>query len=86
MTVKIKWSVRAFEELRRASEVEAALSRSADAIAAGCNGSVQDDGYESSQTRGRTRSRASVITASAEAMADNAAHNTLISNLDRGRI
>lgn len=80
---RVRWSVQAFERLRRLPEVDALLAERARAIAEACGGA--EAGYEHSQTSGRTRSRASVITATPEAQADNASSQTLLRGLDAGR-
>ena len=81
MTVKIKWSLPAFEQIRRDPALGPALEGAADRIAAACGPGYESSGVE----RGKTRSRAAVFTETAEAMADNATNNTLIANLSAGR-
>lgn len=78
MTFKMRKS--AHEELRRLPKVKADLKRRADNIAAACG-----DGYVANSGEGKTRSRASVVTATGKAMRDNAKNNTLVRNLDAGR-
>jgi hypothetical protein len=78
--VKIKWNLRAFDEIRRSPKVEAELRRRAQRIATACG-----PGYVAVSGKGRTRARAAVITADQRAVRDNASNNTLIRNLDRGR-
>lgn len=82
MATRIAYTRGAFEKLRRTPEVGALLGAMADRVAAGCGPGYTSSGAEP----GSTRTRASVYTETAEAMADNAAHNTLLTNLDRARI
>ncbi len=79
--MRIKYNLRAFEQLRRDPAVVRLLGRSAEAIADACG-----EGYVADTGQGKTRARGSVITATAEAQADNAANQTLARNLDRGRL
>lgn len=81
MAVKIRWSVPDFEDVRRSEDVERAISASAERIAAACG-----EGYDANTGDGRSRSRASVVTTNPGAIRDNARNNTLLRNIDAGRI
>lgn len=77
---RIKWNMRGFEQLRRDPGVAADIDRRARRIAAAAG-----DGYEASPYEGKSRHRASVITATHKARLDNARHNTLLGAMDAGR-
>jgi hypothetical protein len=77
---RIKWHMKAFKQLRQSNEVIADLHERAGRIAAGCG-----PGYATHSGVGKTRGRATVITATHEARKDNAASNTILRNIDRGR-
>lgn len=77
---RVKFRLRAFEEIRRSPDVVNELERRARAISLRAG-----DGYEASVQQGRTRARASVITTTAEARLENARRNTLLRALDAGR-
>lgn len=77
---RIVWRLKAFEEIRRDPALRRDMARRAEAIAAACG-----EGFESSSTDGKTRARASVITATGNAMRSNARDNALLRNLDAGR-
>lgn len=88
--VKFKWNLQAFRDLRNSPGVIADLERRANAIAAAANGADRNaegepDGYVAAAGPGKNRGRATVVTATAPAMADNARHQTLIRALDAGR-
>ena len=78
--MKVRWNVKAFEEIRRMDSVDEDLSRRVEAIREGCG-----DGYDAHVEPGKSRTRGAVVTASSAAIIDNARHNTLLRNLDRGR-
>lgn len=78
----IKWNIKAFTELRTLPAMGSALGNSAQAIQAGCGPGYTAVGPEP----GGDRLRAAVFTETAEAMVDNATNNTLLSNIDRGRV
>jgi len=81
MTVdKIKWNMSGFRQLRKSREVMSDLIKRGAAIA-GASGA----GYEASPFTGKNRGRVSVITATPEAIEDNAARNSLVNNLGAGR-
>lgn len=77
---RIKWHIKGFKALRKSREVTSDLLRRAKAIQA-----TAGEGYMASPFTGRTRGRASVITETEEARADNARNNTLIRAIDSGR-
>lgn len=85
--VRIKFNPEAFYDLRRASGVIGDLEERAKRVQEAAGGSAA--GYETSSQQGAKRPegrwRATVITATAEAVADNAKNNTLIRSLDAGR-
>lgn len=78
---RIRWSIRAYKEIRRSPEVVAELRRRTERVREGCG-----DGYVASVEQGRTRARGNVAAWSFAARADNATNNTLLRNLDRGRL
>jgi hypothetical protein len=80
--VRVEWKRGAFRAARSSPEVLAELVKRAERIAA-----ASGDGFEvdSGITGGRGRARASVRTATRSAVKKNAAENTLLRNLDRGR-
>ena len=79
--VEFKWKRGVFEQLRRLPAVEKELKKTADAVAADAGA-----GYESSRGDGRTRSRASVVTASAEAIRAESKSNSLLRALASRRV
>lgn len=80
MAVRLVLNFKAFNEIRTSPEVTAELKRRAGNIQAVCG-----DGYSVLDASGPTRARIHVATETPRAMASNAKHNTLISNLDAGR-
>lgn len=74
--MRIKWNVRAFEDIRRSAGVKARLKREADAVA-----SASGRGYVVQTGEGKSRSRAAVIAATPEAARDNSKNNTLLRSL-----
>ena len=79
--VEFKWKRGVFEQVRRLPAVEKELKKTADAVAADAG-----SGYESSLSDGRTRSRASVVTASAEAIRAESKSNSLLRALASRRV
>lgn len=77
---RIKWNMAGFRELRKSAEVQNDLGRRALAIADACG-----PNFDPMVSEGRTRARASVITADHDAIRKNAKENTILRNLDRGR-
>ena len=77
--MKIKYNIKAFEEIRRLHAVAAEVDSRAARIADACG-----DGYESSPYEGKSRHRASVITTNYKAARDNAKNNTLLRNINAG--
>lgn len=77
-------------DIRRMQSVVSVLEGSAERIAAQANTSVSDGGYKTGSQQGRRapqgRWRTSVVTGTAEAMADNGKHNTLVKSMDAGKI
>lgn len=78
---KIRWRLAGFEEIRRLPKTKATLKSSADRIAA-----ASGEGFEALEGEGRTRSRASVVTTSVEAINSNRKNNTLLRNMDAGKL
>ena len=70
-------------ELLRSPEVQADLAERARRIAEAAGG--EEAGFETSVIVGGNRARASVITATAEAMVAEAKHRTLTRAIDAGR-
>ncbi|MFY9190181.1 MAG: hypothetical protein WAN89_02760 [Lawsonella sp.] len=77
--VQIKWNMAGFRALRFHPNVAADIDARGRAIAEACG-----PGYVHSPYEGRNRHRCSVITATGEAIRDNAKNNTLLRNLDAG--
>lgn len=67
------------QEYLKSASVQAELKRRAEAIAR-----ASGEGYEASSLVGKSRARASVITATAGAIVDNQRNNTLLRNLGAG--
>lgn len=78
--MRIQWNLGAFEEIRRMPSVAAEIDSRAARIAAAAG-----PGYESSPYEGRSRHRASVITATFDAIRDQHRNNTLWRAIDAGR-
>lgn len=78
--VKLDFHYDGFNEVRSSPEVQAEVFRRGDAI-----GAAAGDGYEVRKTVNKTRARVSIITATAEAMVDQARNHTLERSLDAGR-
>lgn len=81
--MKIKYNIKAFEEIRRLPAVAAEVDSRAARIAAAAG-----PGYESSPYRGATRHRASVITTTPKAMQHEKSHrgsSRLLRAIDAGR-
>ena len=78
---RIRWRVRAFEEIRRSPGVDALLAKEVDRVVAQVG-----DGYASGVEPGKTRSRGYVVTASPEALRDNSENQTLLRALAMGAV
>jgi hypothetical protein len=78
--VKIVLNRKGVRDLLTSDEVEADLRRRAEAIAARAGA-----GMEAEVSKGRTRARASIRTATPAAMHEEAVRRTLTSALDAGR-
>lgn len=76
---RIRWKVAGFEQLRRSPELEAALQDEVDRVL-GAGGA----GYAGGVEAGSTRSRGYVVTATPEAIRDNAQRHTLLTLLGGG--
>lgn len=76
---RIKWNVKAFEEIRRMSTVEAALQSEVSSIL-----SRVGEGYDGGVEPGATRSRGYVVTTTGEAIRDNAENHTLLRAIGGG--
>ena len=79
--VEFQWKRGVFEQIRRLPAIEKGLKKTADAVAADAGA-----GYESSLGDGRTRSRASVVTASADAMRAESKSSNLLRALANRRV
>jgi len=80
--VKIRYNDAFFDAVRKSAPVQHELVRRAQAIAAGCGPGYAVD----LDASGRVSARSSVYTQTYAARVDNAAHNTILRNLDRGRL
>lgn len=84
--VRVKWNLRGLYAIRRAPGVVTVEERRVRAIADRCNRAAGlADGYRVSSQQGASRPqgrhRTTVITATYEAMRDNARHNRLVKEL-----
>ena len=77
--VEFRWKRGVFEEIRRLPGVDRELKKIADGVAAKAG-----DGYEACVGRGKSRSRASVVTATAEAMRAESKSSNLLRALGGG--
>lgn len=77
---KIKWNLRAFEEIRRAPGVQADLAARAARVE-----SAAGDGHASGVEPGKTRARGYVVTVTYDAVRRNARYHSLLKALDAGR-
>lgn len=73
---RIKWNMKGFRDLRRSREVMSDLIKRGKVIADSAGA-----GYEVTPYTGKNRGRVSVITASPEAVLDNATNNTLVRSI-----
>lgn len=83
-TLKIKHNLAAYRAIRSAPRVRGALENIATSIANTCNHGSKTNGYRTSSRQGQGRAprwRTTVITATHEAIVDNATRNTLIKNM-----
>lgn len=83
-TLRIKLRRAAAGELLRLPGTVARVNKSTEAIAEAANGASKG-GYESGSRQGRTRWRGGVVTATYEAILDNARNNTLTKSMDAGK-
>ncbi|AWY05194.1 hypothetical protein SEA_MARGARET_14 [Gordonia phage Margaret] len=78
----VRLNRRGFREVRSAPGMKAKNDEIARKIADACNEHIEGDGYRTSSVEGAARPygrhRATVITATAEAQADNAKNHTLL--------
>lgn len=72
-SVRFKWDIKGFQKLRRSAEVKARLKKEADSVAQSAG-----DGYEVNVGEGKTRSRASVVTATPEAIRNESKNSSLL--------
>ena len=75
--VRFEWKRGVFKELRTMPATERELKKAADSVADSAG-----DGYESLLGDGKTRSRASVVTASADAMRNESKNSSLLRALN----
>lgn len=75
--VRFEWKRGVFKELRTMAATERELKKAADSVADSAG-----DGYESFLGDGKTRSRASVVTASADAMRNESKNSSLLRALN----
>lgn len=73
MKPSFRWNLKGFQQLRRSPEIKARLQRDSEAVAKSAG-----DGYEVRPGEGKTRSRSSVVTASADAMRAESKSNNLL--------
>lgn len=85
-SVRVEMNDDGFYKLRTSDKVRADLERRAKALADKCNRLASTTGFRTSSVLGHGRSggrwRTTVITARAGAIRHNAAHQTLIKNMD----
>lgn len=82
MAGSIKFNYSAFNQLRSDPAIQAELHRRGEAIAAAAGGG---DDYKVIDSPNRTRARVIVVTATPEAMREEATNRTLSQALDAGR-
>lgn len=81
MSVRIKWNLKGFDELRTAPGVRADLNRRAEALAAACG-----DGFEAlPELNLHTRAHRVVAATTVKAARQDRKRNILLSNLDSAR-
>lgn len=80
---KIRWNVKAFQDLRRSAAVEARLQKEVSRVLAEI-GDVDGTNYVGGVEPGKSRSRGYVVTASPEAMIAEAEDHALIRALGSG--
>lgn len=86
--VKVTLNIAAVKALRKSPEVRADLERRARAIAARANSQVHggdQQNFDVNVLSGSTRARASVVTATPEAMQAEATRRVLTRSIDAGR-
>lgn len=76
---KIRWNIRAFQDLRRSSGVEARLKQEVDRVLADVG-----PGYDGGVEAGKSRSRGYVVTATNEAIVHEATDHALLRSLGSG--
>jgi hypothetical protein len=74
---KIKWNIKAFGEIAKSEEVQAALQDKVDAVLE----DVGDELYKGEVSVGKNRAAGRVWTAGTHAERSNAKHNTLLTAL-----
>ena len=77
--VELKWKRGVFEQIRRLPKLDKEMQKIADGVA-----SDAGEGYEASVGRGKTRSRASVVTATADAIRAESKSSNLLRALGGG--
>lgn len=80
--MKIRWNIAGFQAIRRSAGVDAHLQAEVDRIAARLP--LGPDQYRHGVEAGKTRSRGFVVTATPEAMIDNAENHSLLRALGGG--
>lgn len=79
MKPRIRWNIKGFQQVRRLDGVKDRLKRESDKVA-----SRAGDGYEVNVGEGKTRSRASVVTATPDAMRNESKNSSLLRALGGG--
>lgn len=79
--MRLKYKREAFRQLRTTEQgVVQDLQKRTDRVATRAG-----SGYQGNVTRGRSRARGGVVTATKRAIRDNARNNTLVKSMDAGR-
>ena len=79
--VEFRWKRGVFEQIRRMPSVEKKIKGVADGVASDCG-----DGYEATLDDGKTRSRASVVTTSVDAIKAERDSGNLLRALSNRRV
>lgn len=79
--MKIKWNMKAFQEIRTSNDTENMLQGVVDGIL-----SEVGTNYEGNVETGKTRSRGGVVTSNYDAILENSTDNTLLRALSNARV